>query len=130
MAHMIDIPTIHRSMDPNHPLHRPARSDSYPQYLTAQVTFVGPGFTRKPPKYERFIRPTGLRMTKANVTHPELKATFQLDIIGVKKNPNGPMYSSLGVITKGTILEVGGAALVCGVWPCGLRALSNGCRQC
>jgi len=24
-----------------------------------QVTFVGPGFTRKPPKYERFIRPTG-----------------------------------------------------------------------
>jgi hypothetical protein len=24
-----------------------------------QVTFVGAGFTRKPPKYERFIRPTG-----------------------------------------------------------------------
>eukprot|EP00967_Tisochrysis_lutea_P024910 scaffold28621_cov20-Tisochrysis_lutea.AAC.1 len=23
------------------------------------MTFVGPGFTRKPPKYERFIRPTG-----------------------------------------------------------------------
>lgn len=37
-----------------------------------------PGFTRKPPKYERFIRPTGLRMTKAHVTHPELKATFQV----------------------------------------------------
>lgn len=66
-----------------------------------QVTFVPPGFTRKPPKYERFIRPTGLRMTKAHVTHPELKATFQLEIIGVKKNPNGQAYTGLGVITKG-----------------------------
>lgn len=45
-------------------------------------------------------------MNKAHVTHPELKATFNLDILGVKKNPNGAMYSSLGVITKGTILEV------------------------
>lgn len=74
--------------------------------MITKVTFVGPGFTRKPPKYERFIRPTGLRMTKAHVTHPELKATFCLEIIGVKKNPNGAMYSSLGVITKGTIIEV------------------------
>jgi len=31
----------------------------------------------------------GLRITKAHVTHPELKATFCLDIIGIKKNPNG-----------------------------------------
>ena len=45
-----------------------------------QVTFVPPGFTRKPPKYERFIRPTGLRMNKAHVTHPELKATFQVRV--------------------------------------------------
>lgn len=45
-------------------------------------------------------------MNKAHVTHPELKATFSLDILGVKKNPNGAMYSSLGVITKGTIIEV------------------------
>jgi ribosome biogenesis protein NSA2 len=74
--------------------------------MITKVTFVGPGFTRKPPKYERFIRPTGLRMSKANVTHPELKATFQLEIIGVKKNPSGQMYSSLGVITKGTVIEV------------------------
>eukprot|EP00878_Enallax_costatus_P034753 GHUV01038587.1.p2 GENE.GHUV01038587.1~~GHUV01038587.1.p2 ORF type:complete len:116 (-),score=6.44 GHUV01038587.1:204-551(-) len=49
---------------------------------------------------------SGLRMNKAHVTHPELKATFNLDILGVKKNPNGAMYSSLGVITKGTIIEV------------------------
>ena len=71
-----------------------------------KATFVGEGFTRKPPKYERFIRPKALRFTKANVTHPELQATFQLDIIGVKKNPQSPLYTSLGVITKGTVLEV------------------------
>ncbi|MBA0558333.1 hypothetical protein Golob_015357 [Gossypium lobatum] len=74
--------------------------------MVTKCTFVGPGFTRKPPKYERFIRPSGLRFTKAHVTHPELKCTFNLDIIGVKKNPNGPMYTSLGVMTKGTIIEV------------------------
>lgn len=74
--------------------------------MVTKTTFVGPGFTRKPPKYERFIRPTGLRFTKAHVTHPELKCTFNLEIIGVKKNPNGPMYTSLGVITRGSIIEV------------------------
>lgn len=74
--------------------------------MITKVTFVGPAFTRKAPKYERFIRPTGLRMKKAHVTHPELKATFCLDIIGVKKNPNGTMYTTLGVMTKGTIIEV------------------------
>ena len=74
--------------------------------MVNKVTFVGPEFTRKPPKFERFIRPTGMRMKKAHVTHPELKTTFMLDIIGVKKNPNGAMYSSLGVITKGTVIEV------------------------
>lgn len=74
--------------------------------MLTKVTFVGGAFTRKPPKYERFIRPTGLRMKKAHVTHPELKCTFCLDIIGVKKNPNGQTYTALGVITKGTIIEV------------------------
>lgn len=74
--------------------------------MITKATFVGAAFTRKPPKYERFIRPGGLRFTKSNVTHPELKCSFNLEIIGVKKNPNGPMYSSLGVITKGTIIEV------------------------
>ena len=47
-----------------------------------------------------------LRFKKANVTHPELKTTFYLDIIGVKKNPSSQMFTHLGVITKGTILEV------------------------
>ena len=74
--------------------------------LITKVTFVSKDFTRKPPKFERFIRPTGLRFKKAHVTHPELKTTFSLDILGVKKNPQSAAYTSLGVITKGTILEV------------------------
>ncbi|CAO3667900.1 unnamed protein product [Umbelopsis vinacea] len=74
--------------------------------LVTKATFVGDGFTRKPPKYERFVRPMGLRFKKAHVTHPELKATFQLPIISVKKNPQNPLYTQLGVITKGTVLEV------------------------
>jgi len=74
--------------------------------MVTKVCFVGDGFTRKPPKFERFIRPMGLRFKKAHVTHPELKATFCLPIIGVKKNPNSPLFTSLGVMTKGTIVEV------------------------
>lgn len=74
--------------------------------MVTKVTFVGEGFTRKPPKFERFIRPMALRFKKAHVTHPELKATFCLPLIGVKKNPQSPMYTQLGVITKGTVIEV------------------------
>jgi ribosome biogenesis protein NSA2 len=74
--------------------------------MVTKVTFVGEGFTRKPPKYERFVRPMALRHKKAHVTHPELKTTFCLDIIGVKKNPSSTLYTQLGVITKGTIIEV------------------------
>ncbi|KAG0723491.1 Ribosome biogenesis protein NSA2 [Chionoecetes opilio] len=74
--------------------------------MVTKVTFVGENFTRKPPKFERFIRPMALRFKKAHVTHPELKATFCLPIIGVKKNPSSTMYTSLGVVTKGTVIEV------------------------
>ena len=74
--------------------------------MVTKVTFVGEGFTRKPPKYERFIRPMALRAKKAHVTHPELQTTFHLDILGVKKNPQSPLYTTLGVLTKGTIIEV------------------------
>ena len=74
--------------------------------VVTKATFVGEGFTRKPPKYERFIRPAALRVKKAHVTHPELQATFQLSILGVKKNPGSALYTTLGVITKGTIIEV------------------------
>jgi ribosome biogenesis protein NSA2 len=71
-----------------------------------KVTFVSPSFTRRPPKFERYIRPTGLRFKKAHITHPELKTTFCLEILGVKKNPQSALYSTLGVITKGTVIEV------------------------
>lgn len=74
--------------------------------MVTKVTYVGDAFTRKPAKYERFIRPMALRFKKAHVTHPELKATFCLPMIGVKKNPSSPTYTQLGVITKGTIIEV------------------------
>lgn len=71
-----------------------------------KISFVGDNFTRKAPKYERYIRPSALRQKKAHVTHPELKMTFHLDIVSVKKNPQSLLYTSLGVITKGTIIEV------------------------
>ncbi|KAM6037312.1 LOW QUALITY PROTEIN: ribosome biogenesis protein NSA2 homolog [Chlamydotis macqueenii] len=69
--------------------------------MVTKVCFIGDSFTRKPPKYEQL----GLHFKKAHVTHPELKATFCLPILGVKKNPP-PLYTILGVITKGTIIEV------------------------
>jgi ribosome biogenesis protein NSA2 len=74
--------------------------------MITKPTFVGPDFTRRPVKYERFIRPMGLRYKKANVTHKELGVTVQLPIISVKKNPQNPMYTQLGVLTRGTIIEV------------------------
>ncbi|KIJ45507.1 hypothetical protein M422DRAFT_29644 [Sphaerobolus stellatus SS14] len=82
-----------------------SKSKSWKRMVT-KATFVGEGFTRKPVKMERFVRPMALRYKKANVTHPDLKATFQLSILGVKKNPQSPMYTQLGVMTKGTIIEV------------------------
>lgn len=74
--------------------------------MVTKPTFVGPDFTRRPVKYERFIRPMGLRYKKANVTHKELGVTVQLPIISVKKNPQNPLYTQLGVLTRGTIIEV------------------------
>merc|ERR1712228_288340 len=63
--------------------------------MITKATFVGDNFTRKPPKFERFIRPAAMRFKKAHVTHPELKTTFCLQIIGVKKNPHSPLYTGL-----------------------------------
>ncbi len=37
--------------------------------MVTKATFVSEGFTRKPVKMERFIRPMALRYKKANVTH-------------------------------------------------------------
>ena len=81
------------------------RKKSWKRMVT-KVCWVNENFTRKPPKFERFIRPMGLRFKMAHVTHPELKTTFHLPIIGVKKNPNSILFTQLGVITKGTVIEV------------------------
>ncbi|KAI9825966.1 MAG: Ribosome biogenesis protein [Phylliscum demangeonii] len=102
--------------------------------MITKPTFVGPDFTRRPVKYERFIRPMGLRYKKANVTHPELAVTVQLPIISVKKNPQNPMYTQLGVLTKGTIIEVNvselgmvttGGKVVWGRW----AQITNNCEN-
>ncbi|KAF2836593.1 TGF beta-inducible nuclear protein-like protein 1 [Patellaria atrata CBS 101060] len=74
--------------------------------LITKPTFVGPDFTRRPVKYERFIRPMGLRYKKANITHKELGVTVQLPILSVKKNPQSPLSTQLGVLSKGAIIEV------------------------
>ncbi|KAI1288902.1 ribosomal protein S8e/ribosomal biogenesis NSA2 [Xylaria venustula] len=74
--------------------------------MVTMPTFVGPDFTRRPVKYERFIRPMGLRYKKAHVTHPTLGVTLFLPIIGVKKNPNSQLYTQLGCLTRGTVLEI------------------------
>ncbi|OAA55537.1 40S ribosomal protein [Niveomyces insectorum RCEF 264] len=74
--------------------------------MITKPTFVGPDFVRGPVKLERFIRPMALRQKRANVTHPGLAVTVLLPILSVKKNPQDPMYTRLGVLTKGTIIEV------------------------
>lgn len=90
--------------------------------MITKPTFVGQDFTRQNVKYERFIRyagvfrktdrsadcyrPMGLRYKKANVTHPKLGVTIQVPILNVQKNPNNPLYTRLGVLSRGTIIEV------------------------
>ncbi|MCJ1446010.1 MAG: Ribosome biogenesis protein [Stictis urceolatum] len=64
--------------------------------MITKPTFVGNDFTRRPVKYERFIRPMGLRYKKANVTHPQLAVTVQLPIVAVKKSPQNQLYTQLG----------------------------------
>jgi ribosome biogenesis protein NSA2 len=44
--------------------------------MVNKATFVGEGFTRKPVKMERFIRPMALRYKKANVTHRTSPLSF------------------------------------------------------
>jgi len=74
--------------------------------MVSKPCFVGSDFTRNAPKFERFIRPMGMRFTRAHVTHPELRATFNLPILSVKKNPHSELFTGLGILTKGTIIEV------------------------
>ena len=126
---MITKPTVRTSSFDNlSPISRLLLTFSFPSQ------FVGPDFTRRPVKYERFIRPMGLRYKRAHVTHPELKVTVQLPILGVKKNPQNPMYTQLGVLTKGTIVEVNvselgmvtaGGKVVWGRW----AQITNNCEM-
>lgn len=74
--------------------------------MVTKAVFVGENFTRKNPKYERFIRPTGLRFKHASVVNPQTQSTHRLEILGVKKNPHSDLYTNLGILTKGTIIEV------------------------
>lgn len=82
------------------------RKNKHWKRIVNKPCFVGLDFTRKAPKFERFIRPMSMRYTHAHVSHPELKTTFKLPIISVKKNPHSDVFTSLGVLTRGTILEV------------------------
>src|ERR1700744_5698056 len=54
--------------------------------MVTKATFVGEGFTRKPVKMERFIRPMALRYKKANVTH----RTFSKIIEGLSLTTQTP----------------------------------------
>jgi len=57
--------TLSRNVDECKTLRSGKRQKKTWKRMITKATFVGPGFTRKPPKYERFIRPSGLRQTKA-----------------------------------------------------------------
>jgi len=48
----------------------------------------------------------GLRHKFLNLTHPTLGVTIRAPILSVKKNPQNPLYTQLGVLTKGTVVEV------------------------
>lgn len=56
--------------------------------MVTKPTFVGPGFTRKPPKYERFIRPSGVSFSDSFSFYPSLITQKILDrlffILGYK----------------------------------------------
>lgn len=82
------------------------RKNKHWKRIVNRPCFVGQDFTRKAPKHERFIRPMSMRFTRAHVSHPELKTTFNLPILSVKKNPHSSLFTGLGLLTRGTILEV------------------------
>lgn len=51
--------------------------------MVSKATFVGEGFTRKPVKMERFVRPMALRYKKANVTHRKCPVPFRISCLDV-----------------------------------------------
>ena len=79
--------------------------------LNKHTTYEGQAFVQrlrtkpsnlgKPKRTARCLARSRCRFKKAHVTHPELKMTFCLEMVSVKKNPQSALYTSLGVITKG-----------------------------
>ncbi|ELA42923.1 uncharacterized protein VICG_00238 [Vittaforma corneae ATCC 50505] len=82
------------------------RKNKHWKRIVNRPCFVGNDFTRKAPKFEKFIRPMSMRFATAHVSHPELKTTFRLSILSVKRNPHSEVFTGLGVLSKGTIIEV------------------------
>lgn len=74
--------------------------------MVTKLCFFGDDFMRKPLKYKRFYRPICLCFKEDYVTHPELKVTFCLLILGMKKNISSPLYTILGAITKSRVIDV------------------------
>ena len=73
--------------------------------MVTEVCFVGDGFTQKPPKYERFIRPMGLCYRKAHVTHSEMKGTLCLLLLGVKRGSPTSLLPRLALLPELCLLS-------------------------
>lgn len=73
------------------------RKNKHWKRMVNRPCFVGSDFTRKGPKFERFIRPMSMRITRAHVSHPDLKTTFNLPILSIKKNPHSEIFTNLGI---------------------------------
>lgn len=76
-----------------------SKSKSWKRMITKH-TFVGEGFTRRPVKMERIIRPAALRQKKANVTHPELGGNGISTYIGGEKEPAISNVYTVGCFNK------------------------------
>jgi ribosomal protein S8E len=80
-----------------------SREDHLPHILSKRWDVLIPPKVKAMSEATLVTKPcfVGERFTKVHVTHPELKAIFQLPIISVKKNQlSSPLYTSLGVITN------------------------------
>ncbi|KAG2049272.1 hypothetical protein BDR06DRAFT_1068946, partial [Suillus hirtellus] len=57
-------------------------------------------------KQKRYVQLMALQYKNANITHHNLKATFWLQVLVVRKNPQSPTYTQLRVSIKGTVINV------------------------
>ncbi|KAL3293624.1 Ribosome biogenesis protein NSA2 [Colletotrichum asianum] len=74
--------------------------------MVNKPTFVGKGFSRQNPKAEMIIRPMGLRQKFAHGSHPTLGIRMKAPILSVKKDRQDTMYTRLGFLPSGTVVEV------------------------